>query len=88
MTGRGIQNRTRITVKDSVTSYYTKIKNGELSIAGYVHKAGDNFEGLDTNRFTSYVFAETGFKPTTIERVFRDLRRADRTTRRTRATRR
>ena len=72
------------TCTDAVRYYYNAVKNNELDISEYLKKHGNNFEGIDTNRFVSFVFAETRFKPTTIERVFRSLRQADRNSSRSR----
>lgn len=66
------------TNKEAVKHYYNAIKRGNLDIAPYIKKHGDSFEGIDTNRFSSFIFSETGIKPTTSERILRDLRRIDR----------
>lgn len=63
-----------------VEQLYNQVVNNKVDIAQYVKKGQKlrNPDLIDTNRFTSYVFAETQIKPTTIERVLRTLREYDR----------
>lgn len=68
------------TKSHTVEQFYNKVVNNKVDAATYVKKGQrlKNFELIDTNRFTSYVFAETHIKPTTVERALRLLKANDR----------
>ena len=60
----------------TVEKYFNLVINNKVDIANYIKRGSRrrNFNLIDTNRFTSYVFAETGIKPTTIGRALRRLK--------------